>query len=138
MNLPRHRLLGIAILCLAAGSSSLALQTRGRNVSEGVYTDQQATRGQGLYNERCASCHGNNLVGRSGPPLTGSDFLANWQKEPLLDLANKILRTMPKNEPPKLTAQETADVLAYVLQVGKFPSGRTELAMDEAALKQVS
>src|SRR5678816_2684327 len=44
---------------------------------------------------------------------------------------------MPKNEPPMLTAQETADVLAYILQVGKFPSGRTELVLDEAALKQV-
>jgi mono/diheme cytochrome c family protein len=137
MNLPRHRLLGIFLVYLTAASSSLALQTRVRNVSDGVYTDQQATRGQALYNERCASCHGNNLAGRSGPPLTGSDFLASWEKDPVLDLANKILRTMPKNEPPKLTAQETADVLAYVLQVGKFPSGRTELVMDEAALKQV-
>jgi len=137
MKLPRQRLLGIVLISLIAGSSSLALQTRVRSVSDGVYTDQQATRGQTLYNARCASCHGNNLAGRSGPPLTGSDFLAGWNKDPLLDLANKILRTMPKNEPPQLTAQETTDVLAYILQAGKFPSGRTELVMDEAALKQV-
>jgi len=137
MNLPRHGLLGIVLLCLTAGSSSLALQTRARNVTDGVYTDQQATRGQGLYRARCASCHGDALTGRSGPPLAGTDFVATWNKDPLLDLANKIRRTMPKNEPPKLTDQEAADVLAYILQVGKFPSGPAELAMDEPALKQV-
>jgi hypothetical protein len=60
-----------------------------------------------------------------------------WDKDPLSELANKILRTMPKNEPPALTAQETADVLAYVLQVGKFPSGSSELAIDDTILKQV-
>jgi hypothetical protein len=63
--------------------------------------------------------------------------VAAWDKDPLLELANKIGRTMPKDNTPRLTAQETADVLAYVLQVGKFPSGRTELVMDDAALKQV-
>jgi S-disulfanyl-L-cysteine oxidoreductase SoxD len=137
MNLPHHRLIGIALICLTAGSSTLALQTRGRSVSDGVYTDQQATRGQALYRARCASCHGDTLAGRSGPPVAGSDFLASWDKGPLLDLANKIQRTMPKNEPPKLTPQETADVLAFILQAGKFPSGRAELVLDEAALKQV-
>jgi mono/diheme cytochrome c family protein len=98
MNLPRHGLLGIVLLCLTAGSSSLALQTRARNVTDGVYTDQQATRGQGLYRARCASCHGDALTGRSGPPLAGTDFVATWNKDPLLDLANKIRRTMPRNE----------------------------------------
>jgi mono/diheme cytochrome c family protein len=137
MSLPRHRLPGIVLVCLTAASSSLALQTRVRNVSDGVYTDQQATRGQGLYKARCASCHGDSLAGRSGPPLAGSDFMATWDKDPLLELANKIRRTMPKNELPKLTDRETADVLAYMLQVGKFPSGPAELAMDETALKDV-
>jgi mono/diheme cytochrome c family protein len=125
------------LVCLTAGSSSLALQTRVRNVSDGVYTDQQAMRGQGLFRERCASCHGDTLAGRSGPPLVGSDFVSTWENNPLLDLANKIRRTMPRDNTPRLTGQETADVLAYVLQVGKFPSGPAELAMDETALKQV-
>ena len=137
MDLSGHRLLGTVFVCLIAGSSSMALQTPARSVSDGVYTAQQATRGQSIYRARCASCHGPELAGRSGPPLTGSDFTATWDKDPLSELANKILRTMPKNDPPALTAQETADVLAYVLQMGKFPSGSSELAMDETALKQV-
>jgi mono/diheme cytochrome c family protein len=137
MKLSVHRLLGVLFVGLIAGSSSMALQTRSRSVSDGVYTAQQATRGSEIYRARCASCHGPELAGRSGPPLTGSDFIAAWDKDPLSELANKILRTMPRNEPPALTAPETADVLAYVLQVGKFPSGSSELALDEAVLKQV-
>jgi hypothetical protein len=56
----------------------------------------------------------------------------------LLDLANKVQKTMPRDDSPRLTAQESADVLAYMLQAGKFPTGTAELKMDEAALKQVS
>jgi hypothetical protein len=73
-----------------------------------------------------------------GPPLAGSDFLADWSAQPLLELANKIRRTMPKDDSERLTPQQTAEVLAYMLQVGKFPTGRTELSPDDAALKQVS
>src|SRR5207247_527522 len=40
--------------------------------------------------------------------------------------------------PGKLTAQQTADIVAYILQVDKFPAGRAELASDEAALKQIT
>jgi hypothetical protein len=42
---------------------------------------------------------------------------------------------MPSDETARLTRQESADILAYMLQAGKFPSGRVELVMDDAALK---
>ena len=138
MDLLPRRLLGIVLFCSLAGSSSLALQARVQSISAGVYSEQQAVRGQAISKARCASCHGDTLGGRSGPPLAGDDFISNWSSQPLLELANKIRRTMPKDQTPRLTAQETADVLAYMLQVGKFPSGRAELLMDDAALKQVS
>jgi hypothetical protein len=44
---------------------------------------------------------------------------------------------MPKDDTARLTSQEAADVLAYILQAGKFPSGRAELVMDDGALKQL-
>jgi mono/diheme cytochrome c family protein len=131
-------LLGLVLLFFIAASSMLALQSQGRTVADGVYTAQQATRGQTIYNARCASCHANNLAGRTGPPLVGDDFLNAWSAQPLLDLANKIIRTMPRNENVKLTPEETADLVAYLLQVGKFPAGRSDLVMNESALKQVT
>jgi mono/diheme cytochrome c family protein len=141
MTLMWRRILKTVLACSLAGSSLLALQSQAQSLNDGVYTEQQATRGQVIYRARCSSCHGADLAGRSGPPLVGNDFIANWEKQPLLDLANKIGKTMPRNEPEpvvRLTPQQTADIVAYVLQFGKFPSGRAELAPDDASLKRVS
>jgi mono/diheme cytochrome c family protein len=132
-----RQLAGIGSACLLAGTVALAVQT-GQTVNDRIYTDQQAMRGQTLYQTRCSACHGPNLAGRTGPPLTGDDFLSNWDTHPLLDLANKILKTMPKDGTDPLTPQQSADLLAYILQVGKFPSGRAELVVNEAALKTVT
>ena len=139
MALAGRRLLGTILFCSLAGSTLVALQPQAQNVNDGVYTAEQATRGQAIYRARCASCHGNNLEGRTGPPLAGNDFLANWETQPLLELANKIRKTMPRNDTgEKLTPNQTADVLAHMLEVGKFPVGRAELASDDAALKRVN
>src|SRR5262244_1328886 len=109
-----------------------------RTVSQGVYTEAQATRGQAIYKDRCASCHGDGLAGRMGPSLTGDAFLTVWSQEPLFELAGKIRNTMPQTDPGSLTWQQTADLVAYILQVGKFPTGRSELRGDEQALKEIA
>jgi S-disulfanyl-L-cysteine oxidoreductase SoxD len=133
-----RRFMTIVLVSLLARSSLIAVQNPQRSVNDGVYTDQQAVRGQTVYRARCSNCHGDTLAGRSGPPLAGPDFAAGWSAQPLFELANKVRRTMPRDDSARLTSQETADVLAYMLQVGKFPSGRAELLMDEASLKQVN
>ena len=122
---------------LAGQFSSIVRAQQSQTVRQGVYTEEQGRRGQALYKDQCASCHGDTLTGRIGPPLAGADFLADWDKEPLSELFNKIRNTMPQNAPGKLSGPQTADIVAYILQVGKFPSGRTELRPDEAVLKQI-
>src|SRR6202789_4234567 len=77
---------------------------------------QDATRGGTLYKQQCASCHGDGLEGRSGPPLAGGDFRSRW---PTSDLINKIKNTMPEDNPGKLTAEQATDLAAYVQQPGK-------------------
>src|SRR5262249_13577978 len=115
----------------------LALQT-GQTLTDGIYTGQQAMRGQSLYQERCLACHGANLAGRTGPPLTGDDFLSNWDTHPLLELANKIFKTMPKDDTDPLTPQDFADLWSYTLQWRRSPSGRAEFFFNKAALKGVT
>ena len=51
---------------------------------------------------------------------------------------SKIQHTMPANAPGTLTAQQSVDILAYMLQVGKFPAGNTELSSDDKALSQIT
>jgi mono/diheme cytochrome c family protein len=133
----------VALISLLAGTFSvLAVEPQGtQSVSDGVYTDPQAARGQAIYRMRCASCHGNDLGGNAGPPLTGTIFIANWETQPLVALADKTRLTMPRNVPfdaPKLTRQEAADLLAFILQANKFPSGAAELASEDAGLKRVT
>src|SRR6185503_5000986 len=106
-----------------------------RTLRDGVYTDAQATRGQAMFNERCAPCHGETLGGGLAPPLTGSAFISDFDSQPLSDLVEKIQRTMPASDPGTLTPRQAADIVAYILKVGKFPAGKTELPADEAGLK---
>ena len=67
------------------------------------------------------------MEGAVGPPLAGQDFLANWSARPLTELDDQIQKTMPFDQPASLSAQQTADLTAYILQVGKFPAGQAEL-----------
>ena len=108
-----------------------------RTATDGVYTADQAKRGEALYKDQCAPCHGVGLTGGAGPALTGDEFAKIWAG-PLLDIVNKITRTMPGDNPGKITRPQATDILAHMLQVGRFPAGRSELVPDDAALKQVS
>ena len=137
MTLPWRRLPGILFVCVLTGSLTLASQARSQNIADGVYSVEQATNGQTTYQMRCSRCHGATLGGQTAPPLAGDDFNAKWSSQTLLDLANKIRRTMPNDDSARLTSQETADLVAFILKTDKFPSGR-ELSMDEAALKLIA
>src|SRR5712692_7040620 len=106
-----------------------------RSITEGVYSVGQAARGQQLYKAQCAGCHGNAMEGASGPPLAGDSFLSNWSAQPLANLIDKVQKTMPFNLPGSLSRSQSTDLVAYVLQAGKFPAGQAELS--EAALAQI-
>ena len=129
--------LAVAAVVLLESLASVAYAQPARTANDRVYTDAQATRGRTLYQQSCAACHGDALEGKIAPPLAGIAFLAVWGAQPLAELAAKIRNTMPADNPGKLKPTETADLVAYILQAGKFPSGRTELGADEAALKPI-
>jgi len=122
---------------LVAVVSALAYSQAPRTVQDGVYTDAQAVRGQGIYATQCASCHGDALQGAQAPPLKGDGFVGVWQPQPLSELAGKIRNTMPAGAPGTLTAPQTADLVAHVLKSGGFPAGASALASEEAALKGI-
>ena len=118
--------------------ASLASAQATGTVQDGVFTDAQAARGQVVYSQQCASCHGNSLEGAQAPPLVADSFVSRWQSQPLSDLASKVRNTMPAGNPGTLTPQQSADVVAHVLKSSGFPAGRTELAGDEAVLSRIA
>src|SRR5437667_3064851 len=68
------------------------------------------------------------MEGTIGSPLVGDGFLSNWSARPLTGLVDKLQKTMPFNRPGSLSRQQSTDLAAYILQVGKFPAGQAELA----------
>src|SRR5688572_18128572 len=91
-----------------------AMGAQGKSVNDGIYSDAQAKRGDVLYKEQCATCHGDNLEG-SGPmpALAGNDSLASWQGKSVADLFEKTHTTMPATAPGSLTPAQAADITAY-------------------------
>src|SRR5438105_8051005 len=78
-----------------------------RSVWDGVYTEEQAKRGEEVYRKECAACHGDMLTGgESAPPLTGGAFQANWNGLTLGDLFDRIRKTMPLSKPGRLRSEE--------------------------------
>jgi len=113
-------------------------ESASRSVWDGVYTDEQADRGHSVYHAQCETCHGEALTGGDEvPPLAGGQFLSNWNGLTMGDLFERVRKTMPANDPGKLTTQQNADVLAYLLNFNIFPAGKTELPHEAELLKQI-
>ena len=108
-----------------------------RTTWSGIYTNEQAARGEKLYAEQCAQCHGEGLGGvESAPALTGDMFNSNWDGVAIGDLFERIRMSMPQNKPGSLSRAQTADIVAHMLKVGGFPSGDTPLDGQAGALSQ--
>lgn len=131
-------LLGLALVASSFFVLRAQEPAESRSVWDGVYTEEQAKRGEEVYKKECASCHGAELTGgESAPPLTGGAFQANWNGLTLGDLFDRIRKTMPQSKAGSLTRQQDADVLAFTLSVNKFPAGKTELYRQSEMLKEI-
>ena len=110
-----------------------------KSVWDGVYSSEQAARGKKLYVDSCSSCHKEGLQGADlAPALKGEDFVLRWAGFSMQDLFNTISTKMPSDDPGKLSPQVNADIVAYVLQVNKFPAGHEDLKPDAPLLKGIA
>ena len=109
-----------------------------RSVWDSVYTDAQAARGDSLYKESCAKCHGATLAGTNdGNALTGENFLANWNGLAVVELYEKIRTTIPPEKPKSIVGPPLADIVAYLFAQNHFPSGTKTLSDSADALKNI-
>lgn len=132
-------LMGMTALALASamgGSTVSALQAKSQ--WDGVYSAEQATRGEALYQQHCAACHGPEMAGgEMAPGLSGGEFTSNWNDLSVGDLFERIRISMPQNNPGSLSRQQNADVLAFILRKGNYPAGSAELPTQTEALNQI-
>jgi mono/diheme cytochrome c family protein len=130
----RVRLIGIALVSAAAVAAAGA-----DTIAEPTGADQrpteQITKGGALYAEACASCHGVELQGGTGPALRQVAAL----KQPeggaasAADLARWIRLNMPVADPGSLSSAQAHDVTAFILARGGVSWGAEPLAAANGA-----
>ena len=128
----------LAIASLVFVQALILVSAQGKTTLDGLYSEPQASRGEKIYADSCASCHGDDLSGGGQTPaLAGKDFNVDWIDLTLGDLFDRTHGTMPADKPGTMTAAQTADVIAYLLKKGNFPAGAADLPADTAALKAI-
>ena len=102
---------------------------KGPTTLDGLYTDEQASRGKDVYLNSCRSCH-------TPASHTGATFNKWWRGKHLSDLFAFVSTRMPKNDPGSLAPEDVADVMAYLLKMNAMPVGPNELPADADSLKK--
>jgi mono/diheme cytochrome c family protein len=119
------------LLCAAAA--------QGAGSPPAIYTAAQAGAGDKVYSGKCALCHGANLEGGAGPPLSGQNMTTLGTKTHLTvgDLFGYITSNMPMNAPASLTHDQYVSVLAFILKQNGYPAGSTALTYASASNSKV-
>jgi S-disulfanyl-L-cysteine oxidoreductase SoxD len=99
------------------------------STNDGVYSEAQARRGETVFANACSGCHGIDQFNVT--------FLESWAGNTVGALYEEIYRTMPESRPGSLKPQEYADILAYMLDSGKFPEGKEDLPGNLESLTKI-
>ena len=121
----------MAAAALAAAAASVLYAQDKKSVWDGVYSDDQASRGKEEYEYNCGNCHIHDLSGDSikdVPALAGPDFMAKWSGKSVKELLDYMAANMPQDSRGTLGAKTYADIASYVLKVNMFPAGTDALA----------
>lgn len=120
---------GLVTVVAVFGAGTGLAAPQAQSVWDGIYTEEQAQRGDPLYQQSCAECHGPDLTGgEMAPSLGGGEFVWNWNGLSVGDLFERLRISMPQGVPGSVSRQEKADILAFLLEANDFPAGDTELA----------
>ncbi|MCG8414315.1 MAG: hypothetical protein MI746_08865 [Pseudomonadales bacterium] len=90
---------------------------------DGIFTAEQAQRGEGLFNQHCTRCH-------SIQEFTGRSFDAVWTGTPAAALYLRIANTMPLDQPGSLGNSQATALFAHILSENGMPAGESPLEAD--------
>src|SRR5262245_57352810 len=123
----------LAVLLLGAVVSG-AQNASGPSIWSGVFTAEQAKRGNEAYQASCSSCHGSDLraTDAEAVDLIGPAFRSKSNGKTLEERFERIRDTMPLGNPNSLGDKTYMDILAFILQSNDFPAGTEELVAGTA------
>jgi cytochrome c len=125
-------------------------QAPAASVWDGVYSKEQAERGEQAYKKSCGYCHKDDLtggflddgVGRAaalaGPQAFGSSFSNRWKDQSVGDFVFVIASTMPKDAPTSLSLATYVDIATYIFEKNEVPAGKSDLSPDVAGLREIA
>jgi polar amino acid transport system substrate-binding protein len=106
--------------------SAFALPQAAPNAA-GWYTTAQAANGAKAYQKTCANCHGATLQGGMGPALVGRQFWLNYAGKKVSTLWSAVHTTMPMTAPGSVSARNSTNIMAFLLQKNGVRAGSTPL-----------
>jgi cytochrome c len=130
-------LAGWAAAAVAVGLAA-GVPAWGKGSRSGVYSAEQAEQGARVYAAQCAMCHGTRLEGTVETPELVGKFVPRWAGRPLADLADYVGRAMPQGSPGRLSPQDNARLVAFILRANGAPAGDAPLPTDEQALRRIT
>ncbi len=129
--------LRVTLACLAAAACCVGSAGGQTLFDRGPvgFTEQQASRGQSVYADSCASCHGPHLNdGQFGPPVKGPAFKARWHDQLPEALWTSVIKRMPPASPGSLDSRTYTDVAAFLLRENGEQAGTVELAASSTSV----
>ncbi len=138
-NLSKPALFGaVGALVFAVGVGVFFLRPV-NSVMDGVFTLEQAARGQDLYPFTCPRCHHADLGGDGfeTPSLASSEFTRRWDGRTVADLFLFVSQNMPANNPGMFDDRAYIDLIAFILRFNGYPTGRKELPADPEYLARI-
>jgi len=118
--------------------SASAASASGKTNWDGVFTEQQAQRGQQVYQRACSACHLESLQGDDvSPALVGKGFLARFSGLSAHEMVQNLRASMPQNAPDTLGDRAYVDLIAFLLNANGGRTGASELPLDVAELEKI-
>jgi mono/diheme cytochrome c family protein len=138
----KHRLLiGATALfvAVAGGAFAVAQQPAApKSIWAGVYTQDQATRGEAAYQTNCSNCHGPNLDGDARfRALQGDVFQGRWDTRTVQALFKYVSTNMPNGRGGSLAPAMYQDLVAFILSRNNFPAGTEQLTPESVVGVQI-
>lgn len=113
-----------AVLLLAASAAPGGLLAQALPPA-GLYTLEQAERGERTFLGNCVGCHGYSM----------SSIFSRYQNAYIY--YGTIQATMPWEDAGHLPIEDYIDIVAYMMRENGFVPGDTELVLDRALLESI-
>ena len=107
------------LLLLALSLAGLSFADDAPSTNDKIYSKKQAKTGEALYKNNCLICHNKKHF---------RPVFKTWENQSLGTFFLVMSSSMPENNPGSLVHQEYIDILAYILSLNRYSSGKEELS----------